>query len=93
MGPGSGTKENQHMSNDPGKPSSNHYDLAIVGAGIVGLAAARECLLRQPDFSVIVLDKELANAPSPAATSSLVIARMIVDEAQRSFNLISHEKV
>lgn len=27
------------------------------------------------------------NAPSPAATSSLVIARMIVDEAQRSFDL------
>lgn len=29
------------------------------------------------------------NAPSPAATSSLVIGRMIVDEAQKSFNLIS----
>lgn len=27
------------------------------------------------------------NAPSPAATSSLIIARMIVDEAQRSFSL------
>lgn len=57
------------MSNNPAKPSSNHYDLAIVGAGIVGLATARECLLRQPDLSVI--DKELANAPSPAATSFL----------------------
>jgi len=33
------------------------------------------------------------NAPSPAATSSLVIARMIVDEAQHSFDLASHEKV
>ena len=81
------------MSNNPTKPSSNHYDLAIVGAGIVGLATARECLLRQPDLSVIVLDKELANASSPAATSSLVIASMIVDEAQRSFDLASHEKV
>jgi (S)-2-hydroxyglutarate dehydrogenase len=30
----------------------------------------------------------VVNAPSPAATSSLVLARMIVDEAQRSFNLI-----
>ncbi len=27
------------------------------------------------------------NAPSPAATSSLVLAQMIVDEAQRSFGL------
>lgn len=34
------------MSNNPAKPSSNHYDLTIVGAGIVGLATARECLLR-----------------------------------------------
>ena len=27
------------------------------------------------------------NAPSPAATSSLALAQMIVDEAQRSFGL------
>ena len=30
----------------------------------------------------------VVNAPSPAATSSLVLAQMIVDEAQRSFNMI-----
>jgi L-2-hydroxyglutarate oxidase LhgO len=30
----------------------------------------------------------IVNAPSPAATSSLVLAQMIVDEAQRSFNMI-----
>ena len=30
----------------------------------------------------------VVNAPSPAATSSLVLARMIVDEAQYNFNLI-----
>lgn len=29
------------------------------------------------------------NAPSPAATSSLVLAQMIVDEAQSSFDLVS----
>jgi len=28
------------------------------------------------------------NAPSPAATSSLVLAQMIVDEAQSSFDLV-----
>ena len=33
------------------------------------------------------------NAPSPAATSSLVIARMIVDEAWHSFDLAKQEKV
>jgi L-2-hydroxyglutarate oxidase LhgO len=30
----------------------------------------------------------IVNAPSPAATSSLVLAQMIVDEAQRSFNIV-----
>ncbi len=34
----------------------------------------------------------VVNAPSPAATSSLVLAKMIVDEAQRSFNIIETGK-
>jgi (S)-2-hydroxyglutarate dehydrogenase len=33
-------------------------DVAIVGAGIVGLAAAMQLLIRRPDASVVVLDKE-----------------------------------
>jgi (S)-2-hydroxyglutarate dehydrogenase len=35
-----------------------HFDLAVVGAGIVGLAVAREYLRRRPAASVIVIDKE-----------------------------------
>src|SRR5271167_2115925 len=61
------------MSNNPCKPSSNHYDLAIVGAGIVGLATAREFLLRQPDLSVIILDKESAIATHQSGHNSGVI--------------------
>jgi (S)-2-hydroxyglutarate dehydrogenase len=34
------------------------FDVAIVGAGIVGLATAREILRRQPRMRVIVLEKE-----------------------------------
>lgn len=34
------------------------YDLAVVGAGIVGLAVAREFLRRRPGASVIVIDKQ-----------------------------------
>jgi len=34
------------------------YDVAVIGAGIVGLAAARELLKRRPDASLIVLEKE-----------------------------------
>lgn len=34
------------------------YDVAVVGGGIVGLAAARELLLRHPSLSFILLEKE-----------------------------------
>ena len=43
-------------------PGSDHaatgYDLAVVGAGIVGLAVAREFLRRRPGASLIVIDKQ-----------------------------------
>ena len=38
------------------------HDLVVVGAGIVGLAVAREWLLRRPEDSVAVLERE----PGPA---------------------------
>jgi L-2-hydroxyglutarate oxidase LhgO len=34
------------------------YDVAIIGGGIVGLAAGRELLQRRPGASLVVLDKE-----------------------------------
>jgi 2-hydroxyglutarate dehydrogenase len=40
--------------NDP----SGECDVAVVGAGILGLAVARELLLRRPGLSVRVLEKE-----------------------------------
>jgi (S)-2-hydroxyglutarate dehydrogenase len=38
------------------------YDFAIIGAGIVGLAAAREILRARPCCSIIILEKERAVA-------------------------------
>ena len=38
--------------------SASRFDLAVVGAGIVGLAVAREFLRRRPGSSLIVIDKE-----------------------------------
>src|SRR6478609_10640208 len=32
------------------------HDVAVVGAGIVGLAAARELLIRRPDLRLVVVD-------------------------------------
>lgn len=37
---------------------TNKVDVAVVGAGIVGLAVAREVLRRRPGASVVVLEKE-----------------------------------
>jgi len=34
------------------------HDVAIVGAGIVGLATARELLARRPDLRLVIVDKE-----------------------------------
>ncbi len=34
------------------------YDVAIVGAGIIGLATARELLARRPDLRLVIVDKE-----------------------------------
>jgi len=39
-------------------PEPVSYDVAVIGAGIVGLATARELLLRYPGKRVAVLDKE-----------------------------------
>jgi L-2-hydroxyglutarate oxidase len=38
--------------------ASERYDLAVVGAGIVGLAVAREVLRRRPDSKIVVIDKQ-----------------------------------
>src|SRR3954464_5072440 len=49
------------------------YDTAVVGAGIVGLATARELLLRQPGLRVAVVEKEPAIATHQSGRNSGVI--------------------
>src|SRR5438552_14486277 len=53
--------------------SLRHYDVAIVGAGLVGLATARELLIRQPELSVVVLEKESVLASQQSGHNSGVI--------------------
>jgi (S)-2-hydroxyglutarate dehydrogenase len=50
--PGTGTNDSRDGTD------SQPYDLAVVGAGIVGLAVAREFLRRRPGASLIVIDKQ-----------------------------------
>jgi (S)-2-hydroxyglutarate dehydrogenase len=49
------------------------YDFAIVGGGIVGLAAAREILRAWPNASIVVLEKETAVARHQTGHNSGVI--------------------
>lgn len=49
------------------------YDFVIIGAGIVGLASAREILAARPGSSVLVLDKEGAIARHQTGHNSGVI--------------------
>ncbi|XP_074076921.1 L-2-hydroxyglutarate dehydrogenase, mitochondrial [Macrotis lagotis] len=49
------------------------YDVAVVGAGIVGLAAARALLLRRPGLRLAVLEKEAGVARHQTGHNSGVI--------------------
>jgi (S)-2-hydroxyglutarate dehydrogenase len=48
-------------------------DVVVVGGGIVGLATARELLLRDPDRSVVVLERERELAMHQTARNSGVV--------------------
>jgi (S)-2-hydroxyglutarate dehydrogenase len=52
---------------------SSRYDIAIVGAGIVGLAVAREVLIRRPEARVIVLEQEQTVGAHQSSHNSGVI--------------------
>jgi L-2-hydroxyglutarate oxidase len=51
----------------------SHYDVVVVGAGIVGLAVAREIKKRRPDASIAVIEKEKAVALHQTGHNSGVI--------------------
>lgn len=73
------------------------YDLVVVGAGIVGLAVAREWLSRRPDDTVCVLEQESGPARHQTGHNSGVIhggiyyqpgslkARLCVEGARRMY--------
>ncbi len=50
-----------------------HYDVVMIGAGIVGLATARELHSRQPRLRIAVLDKEAAPGQHQSAHNSGVL--------------------
>jgi L-2-hydroxyglutarate oxidase LhgO len=54
-------------------PERSAYDVAIVGGGIVGLATARELLLRRPQLRLIVLEKDATIAMQQSGHNSGVL--------------------
>ena len=54
-------------------PSLQHYDVAIIGAGLIGLATARELLIRQPRLRLVVLEKDHVIASQQSGHNSGVI--------------------
>ena len=49
------------------------YDFCIIGGGIVGLATAMELLKRQPNASLVILEKEASLAKHQTGHNSGVI--------------------
>ncbi|HEV7884625.1 MAG TPA: FAD-dependent oxidoreductase, partial [Solirubrobacteraceae bacterium] len=76
---------------------ADSYDTIIVGAGIVGLAVARELLARRPSDRVLVVEREARTAAHQTGHNSGVIhagvyyapgslkARLCVDGAARMY--------
>ncbi|HSI80466.1 MAG TPA: L-2-hydroxyglutarate oxidase [Solirubrobacterales bacterium] len=58
---------------ETGSDPPRECDLAVVGAGVVGLAAARELALRSPDARLCVLEREPRVAAHQTSHSSGVI--------------------
>jgi len=54
---------------------SSRFDVAVVGAGIIGLAVARELQARQPGLRLAVLDKEPALGAHQTGHASGVVHR------------------
>ncbi len=60
-------------SSSRGSAGNRNADVAVVGAGIVGLAVARSLSLRHPALRIVVLDKETAIARHQTGRNSGVI--------------------
>ena len=84
---------------------SDHYDFAVVGAGIIGLAVARELHLRRPDSRIVVLEREGEIATHQTSHNSGVIhagvyyspgslkARLCVEGARRMYEFCAEHRI
>ena len=88
-----------------GDSNGGYYDVAVVGAGIVGLAVARELLARRPDARLVVIDKQHGVAQHQTGHNSGVIhsgiyyspgslkARLCVEGARLMFEYCDENEI
>ena len=81
------------------------YDVALIGAGIVGLAVAREVLQRRPGTTIVVIERESDVARHQTGHNSGVIhggiyyepgslkAKLCVEGAARMYEYAEHHKI
>lgn len=84
---------------------TRRHDLVVVGAGIVGLAVAREWILRRPDDSVVVLEREDGPARHQTGHNSGVVhggiyyvpgslkAKLCVEGARLMYEYCEHHAI
>src|SRR3954467_9258195 len=57
---------NSAIASAPMSEPPSRCDVVVIGGGILGLAVARELLIRHPDASLCVLEREDRLPPPPA---------------------------
>ena len=62
-----------HLGGGAGRSDSDVYDVAIVGAGLIGLATAYQLQKRCPELRLVVVDKEPAIAAHQSGHNSGVL--------------------
>ena len=66
-----------------GSVSSKHYDVLVVGAGVIGLSTAYHIKQAHPDLSVLIVDRKSAPAQGDTAKSMAAVRDTFTSDVNR----------
>ena len=66
-----------------GSVSSKHYDVLVVGAGVIGLSIAYHIKQTHPDLSVLIIDRKPAPAQGDTAKSMAAVRDTFTSDVNR----------